>query len=646
MEASNIDVALVAMPWPALSLPSIQIGTLHALLEAGGHGVRSHSLYVEFARHIAASGFGREDYDEVAHLRWAIGAGEWVFAVPPFREPSRAEDDAYDAWVLQQADGALLARLYGLRELVPAFLDRAADEVLSGQPRLVGFTTTFSQTVPSLALAALIKKRAPGVAIAFGGAGCFGDMGSALLDSFACIDLVVTGEAETVLSPAVAELLAGEAVQRRDGLLVRDELARPTAVMPASAPRMDELPVPRYDEYFARLESTGVEAMVGDRIKLTVETARGCWWGQKHHCTFCGLNGTSMAFRSKSPERALAELEHLARRHGRLDFEVVDNIMDLDYLTTVLPRIAESELDYDLFYETKANLSRAQLETMKRAGVRAIQPGIESLDTDILRRMRKGTTALQNVRLLKWCAELEIRVGWNILYGFGGEDPAAYDRMGVLAASLGHLQPPYLCQATAQRFSPMFDAPAELGIELTGPMAYYRHIFPQLSEQARERIAYFFDHRFVDGRDPKEYVHGISAAISRWNEHHRRSYRRLQVRDGGDYVRVEDRRSFPRGCEAAYVLEGPQAEAYRLAEAGATFTRIRRGLEDRFPGHLSAGELHGLLEELCEARLMAHLDGKYLALALRDRRTQPQVESSPPRRVSLPVLRAAVGGCR
>ena len=35
--------------------------------------------------------------------------------------------------------------------------------------------------------------------------------------------------------------------------------------------------------------------------------------------------------------------------------------------------------------------------------------------------MRKGVTALQNLRLLKWCAEIGITPAWNLLYGFPGE---------------------------------------------------------------------------------------------------------------------------------------------------------------------------------------------------------------------------------
>ena len=38
---------------------------------------------------------------------------------------------------------------------------------------------------------------------------------------------------------------------------------------------------------------------------LLIETSRGCWWGERNHCTFCGLNGSSMSFDEMAPGRAL-----------------------------------------------------------------------------------------------------------------------------------------------------------------------------------------------------------------------------------------------------------------------------------------------------------------------------------------------------
>ena len=40
--------------------------------------------------------------------------------------------------------------------------------------------------------------------------------------------------------------------------------------------------------------------------------------------------------------------------------------------------------------------------------------------------MRKGTTALQNIRLLKGCAADGIKVHWNIIYGTPGDTSDEY----------------------------------------------------------------------------------------------------------------------------------------------------------------------------------------------------------------------------
>jgi hypothetical protein len=45
--------------------------------------------------------------------------------------------------------------------------------------------------------------------------------------------------------------------------------------------------------------------------------------------------------------------------------------------------------DLHLVYETKANLTRAQVDLLRAAGVGWIQPGLESLSTLILKLMRK-----------------------------------------------------------------------------------------------------------------------------------------------------------------------------------------------------------------------------------------------------------------
>lgn len=447
------SVLLIAMPWHWIGMPSLQVGLLQSVLQRAGIRAKAATLSLAFMEHCReqtaglpeAEQVGIADYRAIATEFDHVGLGDWIFAVPPLRD--RPDVDArYLAFLRKdQVPEAMIAGALAMRRLVPGFLARAADEVLAMSPRVVGFTCTFSQNVPSLGLARVLKERDPSLVVVFGGANCDGPMGAALHRAFPWVDVVVRGEAEAVLPGLITDLVAGTPVRPRPGLCYRDgarSVVVPAAPEPAVA--LDDAPLPRFEEYFDRLAKTGFADELAPDVQLVYESARGCWWGAKSHCTFCGLNGSSMTFRSKSPERVVDELTTLARRHGRLTFQVVDNILDHRYFREVLPRLRDAGHDLSLFYEVKANLTREQVRLLRSAGVDRVQPGLESLSTPILRLMKKGVTAFQNVRLLKWCAEYVLRVFWNVIYGFPGEPPDEYARMAGVVPSLVHLQPPVL----------------------------------------------------------------------------------------------------------------------------------------------------------------------------------------------------------
>ena len=128
-------------------------------------------------------------------------------------------------------------------------------------------------------------------------------------------------------------MFAHGAVDRSDqiipGIVYRANGAPVTTGQALLMRDMDALPIPDFRDYFADLELSTVAALV--QPLLLMETARGCWWGAKSHCTFCGLNGGSMAFRSKSAVRALEELAYLVDQWQIDAVEVVDNIPDMKY---------------------------------------------------------------------------------------------------------------------------------------------------------------------------------------------------------------------------------------------------------------------------------------------------------------------------
>ena len=126
---------------------------------------------------------------------------------------------------------------------------------------------------------------------------------------------------------------------------------------------------------------------------VVVETSRGCWWGAKHHCTFCGLNGDTMAFRSKSPERAFDEIAAPGAQARHSTRSAASTTSSTCATSTRCSRCSrDSGLELELFYEVKANLRHDQLASSTRGGIRQIQPGIESFCNRVLKLMDKGVS--------------------------------------------------------------------------------------------------------------------------------------------------------------------------------------------------------------------------------------------------------------
>lgn len=621
-------VVLVTMPFGPLLQPSLALSLLRQTVLPAEAIVLYETL--QFASLIGDDLYNRITDGEPAttHL-----VGEWVFSNAAFGGDA-ARDDAYIREFLSDpgrpvgprtdrrttVDVEFRAAVLAARAKVDAYLDDALARVLRLRPRVVGFTSVFQQQVASLALARRIKEQRPEVTIVLGGANCEGEMGTAVLRHFAFVDVVVPGEGESAFPELVRRATAGEALVHIPGAVTRRDLGPLGLSSPACHDEVlvdvDTLPRPDFDDFFRQWRDSDRDA--NPSPFLLFESSRGCWWGQRRHCTFCGLNGKRMAFRSKSPERAVDELCALAARHPGVPIYAVDNIMDRRYFDDFLPMLAASAFGERLFYEVKANLTKDQLRLLQAAGVLDIQPGIESLHDSVLRLMRKGVTALQNVQLLKWCAEVGVRPHWNLLWGFPGEPTAAYDEMAALIPRLVHLEPPVAAgPIRLDRFSPHFDQAAEFGFRDVRPVPAYGAIYP-LPPDALAKLAYFFAYDYVDEPPPSPSVEALTDAVAAW-----------QASRGGAAVwSVDDGRSLmvwdlrPCATTVVTVLTGLERELFLACDSCRSLPELVE-LAGRLGGRpLAADAVREILGPLLETGLVITDGRRFLALAvpLGDRR--------------------------
>ena len=614
MQDDRPAVALVNMPFSYSKYPSIQLGTLSALLKAQGIPVDCHHLNVRFAHKI-----GVPLYEMICEKRALFG--EWIFSYLLFRDnPKRAEYPRLFKPVFEQvakASGQSVSFFENMAtKTAPQFLTESLTSIDWGQYKIVGFTSTFDQNVASLTMAKLIKDLYPEVMIVFGGANYDGEMGLEYFRAFPFIDHVVVGEGEEVFPKLVRSLLAGKSESVPNGVAYRE------GAIPAFTPNhalfsdFAQTGPPDYDDYYQLLAELGEAAQGLDRI-LLYEGSRGCWWGEKHHCTFCGLNAQSMKFRAKSSEQVAREMAYLSSRYDTARFRLVDNIIDMKYVENLFGRFAADHCDLDLFIETKSNLQKSQIRTLAGGGVKCMQPGLESLSTNQLQAMDKGVTPMQNILCLKWSFYYHVTVSWNILLGFPGETNEDYRRQIDLLPSLFHLQPP---ESTGkfwlERFSPYHTKPHEYGVRITGPGTAYEYVYDARQVDLK-KIAYDFEYELDNWNVDQEVYQELVDLVQEWQRLAGSSDRPfLYYSKAITYVTVYDGRNPKAPSRTRY--DWPAAEIIEIcSEAAKSTDQIRALLAHRPAKSVSSDEeINRALIALTAARILYEERGKYFTLAI------------------------------
>lgn len=618
------DVIFASMPYVSVERPSVALGTLAATLDHAGISCTTIYGNLLFAERLGILG-----YEWLNNSDITLQMGEWTFSEAAFRKSVKPVDDYVAAL---RRDGleypGLKESLVQVRELAGTYIDDLAARIVERQPRIVGCSSVFQQQCASLALLRRIHELDPDIITMLGGANCEASMGVVVHQQYPWVDFVVSGEADKLLPDLCTRILEhGRDVssdQLPYGVLAPATRSGGTA---ANAPRavvhdLDEIPIPNFDDYFTQLETSPLRDNIIPCIPL--ETSRGCWWGAKHHCTFCGLNGEGMTFRAKSQERVEREVRWLSARHGLTKLMTVDNILDPRYFTHVLPAMAEMG-NLRVFYETKANLSRAQVEMLSRAGVRWIQPGIEALHDGLLALLRKGCTLAVNVQLLKWTRRYGVWAIWNHLYAAPGDRPEWYEEVADLLPLISHLQPPVggiITRIRYDRFSPYFNSADSFGLKLV-PYWAYSHVYP-LDEQQLMDQAYFFCH---DG--PRTPVPArLEKMVVDWAERFyapratattlpRRSENApvLEMSDDGERIVIRDTRPCAvapwhaldvlesRICRATDVAKGARAVTDAVRAAGAPE---------------SDEEIAAALRRLADRKIVADLNDRFLCLGVDD----------------------------
>lgn len=499
-------IYLVNMPFGINDMPSLGLGIIQALLKDGG--LKCSTLYLN------------QDFLELTGLpiysnlcRSNIYAGEWLFSesawknVPSFKPvPLMDYMGSFKLPELKIMPDQEIKRMENLsnhikKNIIPLFLNNCLNKILGlikdskSDVPVFGFSLMSSQTNASLALAGLLKESIPNCRIIFGGPNIWDTAGIEILKKCSFIDAVCLHESDAIaldLFKAFSKKTPDYSMLKKiNNIAFKTEnkiVKVSDKTEPASGSVLSSSPTPDFTDFFYQIPLEQCNS-------IPFETSRGCWWGEKHQCKFCGLNGKFNCYRLKSPESIKKTLQDCLDKYPCYNFYGMDNNLSFNYISNLLPQLGTYQKKNSFFFSLKANLEKKHFLNFKKGNVTAISPGIESLSNHILGCMNKGVTALQNIYTLKLCLEFGIQARWNILSGIPGEKKENYDSMTKLIPFISHLQPPFgIAAVQLYRDSVYFNdflvnADKSEFLSNMRPASFYKKIFPAQTLDL-EKVAY------------------------------------------------------------------------------------------------------------------------------------------------------------
>ncbi len=594
-------VSLINMPFGPISSPSIALALLQASLATIKTEVKVHYFNILFASLI-----GAELYTKVSsgHPANHDMIGEWLFTDELYGREDTSTQFIYDIVLgndknhskdlisKKRVDRGFVDNLLKAKLQIKKFIDLCLEQIVQYRPTIIGFTSVFQQQLSSLLLAKRVKELLPSVVIVFGGANNEGVMGRQVLESFPWVDYVISGEGEHLIVELVKSVACGAEF--------------PSYSSSSKLQVMDELPFVNYSGYFEQLVQYSLDGKIASRVPF--ETSRGCWWGAKNHCTFCGLNGLTMTQRSKSPQRALQEFTTILQMYPNVPISVTDNILDYKYFDDFIKSLASVRRrhKYELFYEVKANLTKTQLIMLKDAGITMIQPGIESFCTSSLKAMKKGVRPIQNIQLLKWSREIGIKVVWNVLCGFAEDSPREHVEASKMLGMLSHYDPPNgAANIRLDRFSPNYVDPEKHGFKNVRAYPSYKYIYP-FDAQAIENMAYYFTYDYLNEVVDVGYKRSINVAVNKWRRASKTSFM-IYYCDNLQHVVIDGRRSKIRVFlldELSSDIHAACDEAKKVEHLYVLLNKYERRLIEK------------KIQKMIRYRLLLHYDSHILSLAI------------------------------
>jgi ribosomal peptide maturation radical SAM protein 1 len=608
-------LALISAPWPLYNRPSIQIGTLKAYLikKFPELKVDAHHFYLKVAEAI-----GYRRYQVISEQTWLA---ETVYGALLY--PERLE--GIKKVFYTKAKGKILLQDISFDSLTRKVQEVSEKFIQSVDWRgygLVGFSICLCQLTASLYFIKKIKERFPTLFIVVGGSMFTGEAIRNIFNVFPEIDIVVNGEGEIPLSRLVSCLTDVEAKKRIPsvkGIVMPEAAEKETRISFNQMKDLSGLTPPDYSDYFELLTSLGPEKNFFPTLPM--EISRGCWWQNKNEdrkskgCAFCNLNLQWDGYRTKQPEHVVSEIDDLTTTYKTLSVAFTDNLLPLKTSRTIFKQIRTLRKDFCLFGEMRATTPVRDLCEMHAAGMQEVQIGIEALSTRLLKKLNKGTTAIQNIEIMKHCEMLGIQNFSNLIMHFPGSDEEdVVETLQNLEFTFS-FRPLRMVHFWLGLGSHVWQDPENFGIKAVFNHGNYAGIFPPDVVDSMQFIiqAYRGDLGYQ-----KRLWQPVKKKLKAWKKAYAELHRGpkhesiLSFRDGRSFLIIRQRRLD--GEPLTHRLEGTSRAIYLFCQKHRALQRII----DRFSS-IPSHRIEPFLKMMVDKKLMFRENHRYLSLAVPER---------------------------
>jgi len=291
------------------------------------------------------------------------------------------------------------------------------------QPELVGISSMMANSEgPVLEIAAMIKEIDEEIKIILGGMNITGRPEYFLAKPN--IDFVAVSEGEYLMSDLANALENDFPYEDFDGLGFKRDGKIKVNPKAEFIPNLDDVPFPathllNMDDYFHG-ETPG--AYIKYKKFGWMVTSRGCTL----NCSFCTTPSAWKAWRGRSPENVVAEMEEYIHKYGVKEIQFIDDNISADpeRFERILDLIIERNLNINWWAANGMlvhTLNEKLVEKMAKAGCYAVIFGLESGDPEMQKYIKKTTKINRFKTIVDKCQEVGIWVAANLIIGLPGE---------------------------------------------------------------------------------------------------------------------------------------------------------------------------------------------------------------------------------